>query len=214
MPKTKSLIKLARFLKAKTKVLSMSGELRRALYANSAGSLDLEPFIPDLVGTTEILSEDHRKQLSRHLPARAEGYVWTLVFSTSQHGFSLNSMYRKMTRLESPILMVIQDTDNNVFGALTSCSLKMSDHFYGTGESLLFRFAPDCQVYNWTGDNMYFIKGNNESLSVGAGDGKFGLWLDGDLYQGRTESCATYGNEPLAPQKDFVVKTLECWAFV
>lgn len=57
-----------------------------------------------------------------------------------------------------------------MFGALTSCSLKVSDHFYGTGESLLFRFAPDCQVYNWTGDNMYFIKGNNESLSIGAGE--------------------------------------------
>ncbi|XP_073985564.1 TLD domain-containing protein mustard isoform X17 [Rhodnius prolixus] len=214
MPKSKSLSKLAKYLKTKTKVLSMSGELRKVLYASSAASLDLDAFIPDLVGNTEILSEDHRKQLCRHLPARAEGYVWTLVFSTSQHGFSLNSMYRKMTRVESPILMVIQDTDNNVFGALTSCSLKVSDHFYGTGESLLFRFAPDCQVYNWTGDNMYFIKGNNESLSIGAGDGKFGLWLDGDLYQGRSESCATYGNEPLSPQQDFVVKTLECWAFV
>uniref|UniRef100_A0A1B6DNH2 Oxidation resistance protein 1 n=1 Tax=Clastoptera arizonana TaxID=38151 RepID=A0A1B6DNH2_9HEMI len=195
-------------------VLSMSEEIRRALYASSAGSLDLELCIPDLVGVTEILSEDHRKQLCRHLPARAEGYVWTLVFSTSQHGFSLNSMYRKMTRIESPILMVIQDTDSNVFGALTSCSLKVSDHFYGTGESLLFTFNPDIHVYNWTGDNMYFIKGNNESLSIGAGDGKFGLWLDGDLYQGRTESCNTYGNEPLSPNQDFVVKTLECWAFI
>jgi len=44
--------------------------------------------------------------------------------------------------------------------------------------------------------------------------GKFGLWLDGDLYQGRTQSCSTYGNEPLAPSEDFVVKTLECWAFI
>jgi len=118
-------------------------------------------------------------------------------------------MYRKMQRLESPILMVIQDTNNNVseedasfrltktpasvskgflkahcfhifvnwvlclfqvFGALTSCALKVSDHFYGTGESLLFRFNPQFQVYNWTGDNMYFIKGNNESLAIGAGE--------------------------------------------
>jgi hypothetical protein len=45
------------------------------------------------------------------------GYVWTLVFSTSQHGFSLNSMYRKMNRLESPILMVIEDTEHNVSAA-------------------------------------------------------------------------------------------------
>ncbi|XP_046987653.1 oxidation resistance protein 1 isoform X4 [Schistocerca americana] len=195
-------------------VLSMSEELRRALYANNSTSIDLEFTLPELSGTTEILSEEHRRKLCRHLPARAEGYVWTLVFSTSQHGFSLNSMYRKMNRLESPILLVIEDTENNVFGALTSCALKVSDHFYGTGESLLFRFTPEFQVFNWTGDNLYFIKGNNESLSIGAGDGKFGLWLDGDLYQGRTEPCSTYGNEPLTPQKDFVVKTLECWAFI
>ncbi|XP_076666755.1 TLD domain-containing protein mustard isoform X5 [Andrena cerasifolii] len=195
-------------------VLSMSEELRRALYANSAVSLDNEVIVPDLVGTTEILSDEHREQLCRHLPARAEGYLWTLVFSTSQHGFSLNSMYRKMAKIESPILLVIEDTEGNVFGALTSCALHVSDHFYGTGESLLFRFTPRFQAFNWTGDNLYFIKGNNESLAIGAGDGKFGLWLDGDLYQGRTQSCSTYGNEPLAPREDFVVKTLECWAFI
>lgn len=95
-------------------VLSMSEELRRALYANSAVSLDTEIIVPDLVGTTEILSDDHREHLCRHLPARAEGYVWTLVFSTSQHGFSLNSMYRKMAKVESPILLVIEDTEGNV----------------------------------------------------------------------------------------------------
>ncbi|XP_063973687.1 oxidation resistance protein 1 isoform X8 [Diachasmimorpha longicaudata] len=195
-------------------VLSMSEELRRALYANSAISLDIDVIVPDLVGTTEILKDEHRESLCRHLPARAEGYLWTLVFSTSQHGFSLNSMYRKMAKIESPILLVIEDTEGNVFGALTSCSLHVSDHFYGTGESLLFRFTPRFQAFNWTGDNVYFIKGNNESLSIGAGDGKFGLWLDGDLYQGRTQSCSTYSNEPLAPHEDFVVKTLECFAFI
>lgn len=95
-------------------VLSMSEEFRRALYANSAISLDNDIIVPDLIGTTEILSDEHREQLCRHLPARAEGYQWTLVFSTSQHGFSLNSMYRKMAKVESPILLVIEDTEGNV----------------------------------------------------------------------------------------------------
>lgn len=54
-------------------VLSMSEELRRALYASNAASLDIELFLPDLVGVTEIFSEEHRKKLCRHLPARAEG---------------------------------------------------------------------------------------------------------------------------------------------
>ncbi|XP_015835726.1 oxidation resistance protein 1 isoform X11 [Tribolium castaneum] len=195
-------------------VIPMSEEYRRAFYSSAAPSIDAELTPPDLIGTTEILTDYHREALCRHLPARAEGYSWTLVFSTSQHGFSLNSMYRKMFKLESPILLVIEDTDNNVFGALTSCALQVSEHFYGTGESLLFRFSPEFQVYNWTGENLYFIKGNNESLSIGAGDGKFGLWLDGDLYLGRSEPCKTYGNDPLTPKVDFVVKTLECWAFV
>lgn len=178
------------------------------------------------------------EKLCGHLPARAEGYSWSLVFSTSLHGFSLNSLYRKMYKLESPILVVIQDTDNNVFGALTSCSLHVSDHFYGTGESLLFKFNPNFKVFHWTGENLYFIKGNPESLSIGSGEwvvisciyylsqwiylcspsssssGKFGLWLDGDLNQGRTQPCSTYANEPLAPREDFVIKTIECWAFV
>ncbi|CAH1962605.1 unnamed protein product [Acanthoscelides obtectus] len=176
---------ISELTKESWEVLPMSEEFRRAFYSTSgAPSLDIELQPPDLIGITEILTDHHRECLCRHLPARAEGYAWTLVFSTSQHGFSLNSMYRKMQKLESPILLVIEDTDNNVFGALTSCSLQVSEHFYGTGESLLFTFTPEFKVYNWTGENLYFIKGNNESLSIGAGDGKFGLWLDGDLYLG------------------------------
>lgn len=100
----------------------MSDELRRALHASTAPSLDIELSPPDLVGTTEILTDEHREALYRHLPARAEGYMWTLIFSTSQHGFSLNSMYRKMQKVESPILLVIQDTDNNVsIWSITLC---------------------------------------------------------------------------------------------
>ncbi|XP_062565724.1 oxidation resistance protein 1 isoform X3 [Armigeres subalbatus] len=195
-------------------VLSMSTDDYRKATLFATSSFDQEFQIPDLIGQTEILSEEHREKLCGHLPARAEGYSWSLVFSTSLHGFSLNSLYRKMHKLESPILIVIEDTDHNVFGALTSCSLHVSDHFYGTGESLLYKFNPHFKVFHWSGENLYFIKGNPESLAIGAGDGKFGLWLDGDLNQGRSQHCSTYSNEPLAPQEDFVIKTLECWAFV
>lgn len=57
-----------------------------------------------------------------------------------------------------------------VFGALTSCSLHVSELFYGTGESLLYKFNPTFKVFHWTGENLYFIKGNPESLSIGAGE--------------------------------------------
>ena len=61
-----------------------------------------------------------------------------------------------------------------------------------------------------TSDSSYF--------AVGAGEGQFGLWLDSSLCQGRTQACSTYNNPPLvggeeAGGGDFVVKTIECWAF-
>uniref|UniRef100_A0A2M4CNQ0 Oxidation resistance protein 1 n=1 Tax=Anopheles darlingi TaxID=43151 RepID=A0A2M4CNQ0_ANODA len=149
--------------------IAKSDDYRKAtLFASSSFDQDFQ--IPDLIGQTEILSEEHREKLCAHLPARAEGYSWSLVFSTSLHGFSLNSLYRKMHKLESPILIVIEDTEHNVFGALTSCSLHVSDHFYGTGESLLYKFNPHFKVFHWSGENLYFIKGNPESLAIGAGE--------------------------------------------
>uniref|UniRef100_A0A2M3ZYR9 Oxidation resistance protein 1 n=1 Tax=Anopheles triannulatus TaxID=58253 RepID=A0A2M3ZYR9_9DIPT len=205
---------ISEYTRESWEVLSMSTDDYRKAALFASASFDQDFQIPDLIGQTEILSEEHREKLCAHLPARAEGYSWSLVFSTSLHGFSLNSLYRKMHKLESPILIVIEDTEHNVFGALTSCSLHVSDHFYGTGESLLYKFNPHFKVFHWSGENLYFIKGNPESLAIGAGDGKFGLWLDGDLNQGRSQHCSTYSNEPLAPQEDFVIKTLECWAFV
>jgi len=193
--------------------VQLNEEVRLALYGQAGLDALDAAYLPDLIGTSEILQDDHLQQLSKHMPARVEGYPWTLVFSTSQNGCSLNSLYRKMVGVDSPVLLVIEDTQANVFGAVTSCGLRVSESFYGTGESFLFRFDGHVHVYSWTGENSYFIKGNNESLAIGAGDGRFGLWLDGDLNQGRSQSCKTFANEPLSPNEDFWVKTLECWAF-
>lgn len=68
------------------------------------------------------------------------------------------------------ILIIYLMLFGQVFGALTSCSLHVSELFYGTGESLLFKFNPSFKVFHWTGENLYFIKGNPESLSIGAGE--------------------------------------------
>jgi len=43
--------------------------------------------------------------------------------------------------------------------------------------------------------------------------GSFGLWLDGDLYHGRTQSCETYDNDLLTVCEDFVVQAVEAWGF-
>lgn len=56
-------------------------------------------------------------QLARSLPARVQGYPWRLAYSTLEHGTSLKTLYRKSASLDSPVLLVIKDMDNQVRSA-------------------------------------------------------------------------------------------------
>lgn len=170
--------------------------------------------LPELSESSSIMETSHIAVLIYHLPAIAEGSPWSLVYSTSKHGFSLNTLYRKMISVDSPVFLIIQDVNDQVFGALISCTLKMSEHFYGSGESYLFTFYPEFKKFGWTGMNSFFVKGNKDSLAIGAGKGSNGLWLDGNLYHGRTQRCQTFENELLTISQDFTIKCLEAWCFV
>lgn len=173
-------------------------------------------FPPEIEGKSEILSHGEIQNISGFLPRRIHGTKWQLVFSTSLDGFSLGNLYRKCQQeFSSPTLLCIEDNQGNVFGALLSCTIKLSAQFYGTGESFLFTSRPKFTMFPWSGENNHFTRGKADSLVIGAGKGKFGLWLDCDLHIGRSQACCTYNNDPLVDTGtgDFVVKTVECWAF-
>lgn len=234
----------------KPRSISTSG-VPSLVHLDSLDELELT-MMPDIIGESSILSEDEIEALCRHLPPRLSGASWILRFSTEKDGFSLNSIYRKLEDFRSPTLLVIHDTRNFRFGALVSDSFRITESFYGTGESFLFRLPmdhvdsdaedlsptsevpkpndkedeeegedledsesklPKIQVWPWSTKNEFFITCGPQSLSIGAGDGQFGLTIDSDLHHGRTDHCATYDNEPLDPKKDFMVKSVEVWNF-
>ncbi|XP_063055021.1 oxidation resistance protein 1a isoform X2 [Engraulis encrasicolus] len=185
--------------------------------SNHGGSitatLEPETFKPNLSEPSDLLEADQIEKIAKHLPPRTIGYPWTLAYSTSKHGMSIKTLYRVMQGQDTPVLLVIKDSDGQVFGALASEPFKVSEGFYGTGETFLFTFYPEFEAYKWTGDNLFFIKGDMDSLAFGGGSGEFGLWLDGDLYHGRSHSCKTFGNPMLSKKEDFVVQDIEIWAF-
>jgi len=197
---------------------SLSHEARPPLTHVTALSLDSAEE-PELVGDTEILDTELVRSLAENLPSRLIGSDWRLIYSTSSHGFSLSSFYRRCsTSTSGPTLLCIKDIDDNIFGALVSAPISISEHFYGTGESFLFTASPRFRMFKWSGENPHFARGNVNHFTVGAGEGQFGLWLDSSLCQGRTQACSTYNNPPLVGEEgagggDFVVKTIECWAF-
>ncbi|XP_021076659.1 nuclear receptor coactivator 7 isoform X2 [Mus pahari] len=172
-----------------------------------------EEGLPILQPHSALLENMHIEQLARRLPARVQGYPWRLAYSTLEHGTSLKTLYRKSASLDSPVLLVIKDMDNQIFGAYATHPFKFSDHYYGTGETFLYTFSPNFKVFKWSGENSYFINGDISSLELGGGGGRFGLWLDADLYHGRSNSCSTFNNDILSKKEDFIVQDLEVWTF-
>ncbi|PKU31738.1 nuclear receptor coactivator 7 isoform x2 [Limosa lapponica baueri] len=73
--------------------------------------------LPVLKHHSALLENMHIEQLARRLPARVQGYPWRLAYSTLEHGTSLKTLYRKSASLDSPVLLVIKDMDNQVRSA-------------------------------------------------------------------------------------------------
>ncbi|XP_030346735.1 nuclear receptor coactivator 7 isoform X4 [Strigops habroptila] len=169
--------------------------------------------LPVLKHHSALLENMHIEQLARSLPARVQGYPWRLAYSTLEHGTSLKTLYRKSASLDSPVLLVIKDMDNQIFGAYATHPFRFSDHYYGTGETFLYTFSPHFKVFKWSGENTYFINGDTSSLELGGGGGRFGLWLDADLYHGRSNSCSTFNNDILSKKEDFIIQDIEVWTF-
>ncbi|KAM9465784.1 nuclear receptor coactivator 7 isoform 1-T2 [Clarias gariepinus] len=177
-------------------------------------TIDKEPDgLSDIVKQSLILNAQQVQELSRELPPRTVGHVWRLAYSTSKNGASLKTLYRKLSASDSPVLLLIRDGNEQVFGGFLSHPLHPSDTFYGTGETFLFLLHPRFKCFRWTGENSFFIKGDLDSFAIGGGSGHFGLWLDESLYVGRSSPCYTFNNCSLSEKSDFRVLELEAWTF-
>ncbi|KAL8663852.1 MAG: hypothetical protein Q9202_003538 [Teloschistes flavicans] len=68
------------------------------------------------------------------------------------------------------------------------------------------------KAFPYSGINDYLIFCEHGFLSVGGGDGRYGLWLDGVLERGISSSCMTFGNEGLSEEGEkFEVVGVEVW---
>eukprot|EP00095_Tigriopus_kingsejongensis_P000312 maker-scaffold292_size219010-snap-gene-0.23 protein:Tk00312 transcript:maker-scaffold292_size219010-snap-gene-0.23-mRNA-1 annotation:"oxidation resistance protein 1-like isoform x4" len=194
---------------------SVSRMMRKSL---TMTNFDFDQLCP-MIGESTIFQPGEREALGRELPPRADGHNWELYFSTTHDGFNLKSLLRKLNKhptlenYDGPVILLIEDMNCNVFGAYLTQPPRFMEHFGGTGESFVFTVRPQFDVFHWTGENEYFLRCDQNNIFIGSGNGRFAIWLDGDLNQGRTEASPTFDNQPLTSE-DFTLKTLECWAFV
>jgi len=69
------------------------------------------------------------------------------------------------------------------------------------------------KAFPYSGVNDYMILCDQSFLSVGGGDGHYGLWLDDAFEKGISSACLTFGNEPLSEEGEkFDILGVEVWS--
>eukprot|EP00516_Mucochytrium_quahogii_P000115 CAMPEP_0203758616 /NCGR_PEP_ID=MMETSP0098-20131031/11467_1 /ASSEMBLY_ACC=CAM_ASM_000208 /TAXON_ID=96639 /ORGANISM=" , Strain NY0313808BC1" /LENGTH=636 /DNA_ID=CAMNT_0050651149 /DNA_START=1260 /DNA_END=3167 /DNA_ORIENTATION=- len=164
---------------------------------------------------SKILEDDKLlTELNMELPEAVRCKHWTVLYEFDSCGVSLKELYKKVSGYNETLLL-IQTTDLDVFGAYASeqWTPTRAREFYGTGESFVFTFKPDLQVFAWTGANDFIMSSSASHLGMGAGGG-FAFCLDDDLDQGTSSPCVTFGTtEPLPRKPEFRVAQLEVIGF-
>lgn len=170
---------------------------------------------------SKVLTSEITEQIRDSLPPRMQlRDTWHLVYSLEQHGASLTTLYDRSRPahnvvVKPPHVIVIKTRSKEVFGAYINEEFRLSEHrrFYGNGECFLWRLDNNGVVkpFKYTGANDFVIYNTPDYLSMGGGDGHYGLWVDQSLDKGFSSHTLTFDNEPLASNGHFEIIGLEVW---
>ncbi|KAI9328690.1 TLD-domain-containing protein [Zopfochytrium polystomum] len=164
-----------------------------------------------------VLTQQIADDLRSHLPPLLrEASRWKLLYSTDHHGISMNTMYRKCEEEAegAPVMLVLRDSMNGIFGGFASEAFKVHTGYYGNGSCFLWKKCQDeTKVFGATGANDYLILSQTNFIAMGGGEGHFGLWIDGEFYNGHSGPCLTFNNEQLSCKPEFEVVVVEIWGF-
>lgn len=229
-------------------------------------------------GRARLLSRALAEEIRLLLPPRLQLMDhWQLTYSLEQNGSTLSTLYNLCDAHRGKrggFVLVVKDAGGGIFGAYLTDPPKPQPHYYGSGESFLWRAfrlpaLPDLsslppppsadttnlqrmttigvsrqassaslaslnvpstngtnghktgastperirfKAFPYTGENDFSIFCQPEYLSVGGGDGRYGLWLDDSLNKGVSDTCPTFGNEPLSEEgTKWSVLGVEVW---
>lgn len=164
---------------------------------------------------SQLVSTDDMNAISSHAPLRHRHKKWVLLYSTLRDGISMQTLLRK-AKGHAPTVLLVRDMSRNVFGAFCSESWRVSQRYFGTGETFVFRVDPDPAVWKWwwqkssEQQNDFFQWGSPEGIAVG-GAGGYAIWLDSELCRGISRCSLTFGNSCLASREEYLVGAVELW---
>ncbi len=117
-----------------------------------------------------VLKEAIMEELQDHLPFCKRGESFWLQYSMVRDGASLSSLLAKVSDSESTIL-AIETVEGEVFGAFCSLPWRLSQDYYGSGQSFLWRLneEEEVQVFKFAILNHNIQLCQPDRLIVGGG---------------------------------------------
>ncbi|XP_071816433.1 MTOR-associated protein MEAK7-like [Apostichopus japonicus] len=157
--------------------------------------------------------------LNRHLPHQLR-LQWRFLYSSLIHGASF-ATFLSHIKDKGPIILVVKDSNGNIFGSFVSESLELGPAFTGSPQSFLFQLSPALGIFESSGqnDNYVYLNIDQQTLPNGLGMGgqlyHFGFYLSQDFGKGHskgTPRCTTFDSPQLSAEESFDLDVLEAWA--
>ncbi len=220
-----------------TNVPSLHEPLRHTLMTRLFNSPSLPPILMgekkrESISSSEIISMTEVFALSC-CDARCQG-PWDMLFSSNQNGMSFDSLAHTLIGYAGPTLLVVLDSEGNVFGGLSSEPWRESGQFFGRSDSIMFSLQPHFAAIRARSENFSSDAENYQYLKVRGRQGLLGLGYGGDMKRGprffldhnfenchASDFCLTYdqgalrtgSNDKLSINSEFTPIIIECWGF-
>lgn len=161
-------------------------------------------------GPSVILTPSDTDFLRLAIPYRMRQLPWKRIYISSIDGVSLLTLLDKSKKL-MPLLLCIKTTKNVKLGAYVSSGFKQARGFSGSGETFVFKFSPEIQVFKWSCKNDYYVAASSDSISIGGGETGSAIFLNTNLEYGASDPCITFDSPALIDKSPFKIANVEIW---
>lgn len=159
-------------------------------------------------GQSKILEAEEIETIRYALPMREKYTSWKLLFSTMEHGVSLQTIFDK-TKGKSQLIMVVLGDDGTKFGAYLTKGLKKSKEYHGSGEMFVFTTHPSWSIYKWSKANENFAQASDVAIIVGSNNSA--IFLSEALEYSFSEPCQTFESPTLTSTPKVKIIDCEFW---
>jgi len=193
----------------------------------------LDPDTRQPIPSILAMTSSFRFHLTQWLPLSMQAYNIQLIFTTSIHGRSLDTLLTCVKNIsQSLILIEVLHQTSRVIGMYASHTWSIQPRPFGDGTCFLFRASPNPACFKWkplpsstsstTSSKMQalstqYMVAKHEYIAMGGNDqGGYGLHLNSDLSKGHSSKAVSFDNDPLAGEntQEFDIGLVEVYKFV